>query len=721
MKNRAPAPTQITAEQLIREAREADLDGETVQRKDNITTKEELDELKVEKRTYWENRIRRNRYNVGLFLKYAKFEERLGEWRRARSIFERAIDVDYKKVSVWERYAEFEQSNKFINHARNVFDRAVELLPRADSLWQKFTFMEEMLGKVENARVVFERWVRWEPDANAWQAYISLEERQGDLSRARAIYDRFTVCHPESSTFVKFAKWEERNSQIALARGVFERAVSGELGEDDFPSIYLEFFRFEARQREYARARAILKYAIDVLPKEDSARVRAAFIAFEKQHGDRKSVESNIFEKRRKAYADALTKDPHDYDSWLDLCRLEEECANSIASSIDRGEGETVTAKDIHKVEAALDAVRAAYDRAVANEPDETSKDAYRRFVYLHINYALFEELQAANAERARIVLKKAIASMPKGAAFSKLFMHLAHFEIRQKRLGDARTVFGYALGIAPRPKLFREYTRIEMKLGEIDRVRKIYEKWVETFPSSSESWLGYTALESRLGETERARWLHELALKQTVDAPELLWNSFISLESAAKKYDAAVALYERLLKAEVMEPATAFIAYAQFCAEKLSPERAREIFERGVEFCKTRPDKEKRVLLLHAWKNMESENGNDAQVKKVQGMLPMRVKKKRPVFNASGETDGWEEYFDYVFPEDASSSGLKLLEAARKWKAARRGDGEDAADEHHAKKKRRVETTSGNEKVGADANEIELDDDDDDDDNDDE
>ena len=54
------------------------------------------------------------------------------EYRRARSVFERALEIDYKNVSLWLKYVEMEMKHKFVNHARNVFERAVDLLPREE-------------------------------------------------------------------------------------------------------------------------------------------------------------------------------------------------------------------------------------------------------------------------------------------------------------------------------------------------------------------------------------------------------------------------------------------------------------------------------------------------------------------------------------------------------------------------------------------------------------
>ena len=99
------------------------------------------------------------------------------EIERARSIYERAIDVDHRCIQVWLRYAEMEMRNKQVNHARNVWDRAVTLLPRAQQLWYKYAYMEEVLQNITACRAVFERWMEWEPDPQAWHSYINFEYR----------------------------------------------------------------------------------------------------------------------------------------------------------------------------------------------------------------------------------------------------------------------------------------------------------------------------------------------------------------------------------------------------------------------------------------------------------------------------------------------------------------------------------------------------------------
>ena len=53
-----------------------------------------------------------------------------------------------------------------------------------------------------------------------------------------------------------------------------------------------------------------------------------------------------------------------------------------------------------------------------------------------------------------------------------------------------------------------------------------------------------------------------------------------------------------------------------------------------------------------------------------VHQLLPRRVKKRRKVQTEDGSDQGWEEYFDYIFPEDeAAKPNLKLLAMAKMWK----------------------------------------------------
>lgn len=66
---------------------------------------------------------------------------------------------------------------------------------------------------------------------------------------------------------------------------------------------------------------------------------------------------------------------------------------------------------------------------------------------------------------------------------FAKLWLLFARFEIRRLRLPEARKILGTAIGLCPKPKLFQGYIDLEVELREFDRVRTLYEKFLEVRP----------------------------------------------------------------------------------------------------------------------------------------------------------------------------------------------------------------------------------------------
>jgi crooked neck len=155
---------------------------------------------------------------------------------------------------------------------------------------------------------------------------------------------------------------------------------------------------------------------LEKIPKARAKELFDAYTAFEKKYGDREGVETVILSKRRYQYeqeASAVhrrcsclvllpispflpvalacgtpagrTRDgvpvawrgplqvkenPYNYDAWFDFVRLAESEGN-------------------------LQVIRDVYERAIANVPLEQEKRYWRRYIYLWIYYAVFEELIA--------------------------------------------------------------------------------------------------------------------------------------------------------------------------------------------------------------------------------------------------------------------------------------------------------------------------------------
>lgn len=61
---------------------------------------------------------------------------------RARSIYERALDVDHRNITLWLKYAEMEMKSRQVNHARNIWDRAITILPRVNQFWYELVLID---------------------------------------------------------------------------------------------------------------------------------------------------------------------------------------------------------------------------------------------------------------------------------------------------------------------------------------------------------------------------------------------------------------------------------------------------------------------------------------------------------------------------------------------------------------------------------------------------
>jgi len=69
-------------------------------------------------------------------------------------------------------------------------------------------------------------------------------------------------------------------------------------------------------------------------------------------------------------------------------------------------------------------------------------KRHWRRYVYLWINYALYEELEAQDIDRTHQVYQACLEVIPhKRFTFAKIWLLFAHFEVRQKNLSAARKI----------------------------------------------------------------------------------------------------------------------------------------------------------------------------------------------------------------------------------------------------------------------------------------
>jgi crooked neck len=493
VKNKAPAARQITAEQLLREATDAPQRFKSAS-DHTFADKTELSTYRMAKRKEFEDTLRRHRHNISTWIKYAKWEESQQEFRRVRSIFERALQVDYQNVSIWLKYIEMEISHKFVNHARALYDRVTSLLPKIDQFWFKYAYMEERLENYAGARGIYEKWMSWTPSDNAWLQYIKFEERCGEIDRARHLFERYIEQEQSEISFIRYCKFEERQKDYSRARSGFETCIHLLDAEKLSDEIFLKYAQFELRRGDIDRASRAYRLGLTKMVDfpEKTKSLYDAFVVFTKQTGTKSEIENLLLEKRRAHYERLFVEEPDNLDACFNYIRMEEE-----AGEVDR--------------------VRELFERSVAKLPTKRDKKSWRRYIYLWLFYAQFEENIVKNFDRAQCVYQAAIRiSETASVHFFKLYKCFAEFELRKLEIERFRKCMLHALTITKGTKksIPRYWIETELKLGNVNQARVIAAKCVELNAGSSQVWLAFIDLEIALGETERALALCELALQ---------------------------------------------------------------------------------------------------------------------------------------------------------------------------------------------------------------
>ncbi|GAW79216.1 splicing factor [Plasmodium gonderi] len=649
VKNKSAAEVQITAEQLINEA----LDLEEVEKKVNynLIDESELNEYKISKRKEYEDKIRKRRYLISTYIKYALWEVKQKDIKRARSIFERALNIEYTNINLWLKYIDVELMNKNINSARNLFERAVLLLPMENIFWKKYAHLEEILNNFVNCRNIYERWIKWKIDETSFLSYINFEERCKEIGKCRNIFERLIVSIPKIECFYKLIKFERKYKNVDRARACFEKCI--ELLPPSFldEHFYIHFCNFEEENNEYERCRKIYIEALKILPKNKSEFLYKSFLQFQKKYANKDELDETLMIKERITYEEEIKKNPSDYDTWFIYIKLEESNMNSINK------------------EKCIIRIRELYERAISVIPLVSNKKFWKRYIYLWINYAIFEELYAENAQRAREVYKNILKIMKKqNFTFKKVYILYASFEVRQMDIPKVRSIYNKAIEIVKKEEIFEEYCEMELRLGNIKECRDIYAKYVETFPFNSKGWISMMNFELSLDEVDRARQIAEIAISlDDMKLPELIWKNYIDLEINLQEYEKAKKLYERLLN--ITQHYKVFKSYAEFQYIYFDDiAKCREILENGIEFCKKSELINERCILLNFLYEIEKDYGDKEVIEKVQKRLPKKVKKRKII--KKDEDEIMEEFTTYVFPDDGNQSqNMKIFQKALEWK----------------------------------------------------
>ncbi|EER04454.1 CGI-201 protein, short form, putative [Perkinsus marinus ATCC 50983] len=487
-------------------------------------------------------------------------------------------------------------------------------------------------------------------------------------------------------SFTRLAKFEERHGNNVRARAGYQTChdtLKDDLGPEGITEdLYVKWAEFEQRaaRDDPSAAAKVYKLGIDTLPPERTAYLRDRYAKYMKQKGTRTDIERLLLEKCRLKYEKQLSdSDGVDVDIWINYILLEENIGDSAAQC------------------------REVYERAIAAAlpPEQAApkgrKDLYRRYVYIWLFYANYEESLIQSGEstpdRVREVYHTALGLFrSRKIYFSKLYNAYAEFEIRQMDVGRARLVYGRAIGESKKASVFRSYIQFEFNLGQVDRARRICASYVSAHSLEAASWVCWMDMEMKLSEVNRARKLGEMAIRladesasdesdEIMNEPELIWKKCIDIEIEQGEMENARDLFERLL--DRTTHVKVWRSYADFELKHgdQSFEKAKEVLERGIAEAKKEEDSESRRLLLEYMLKLAKEAKYD-DIANIESRQPKAVKHKGRVDQSHGGGEPGAEDTVMVtvweFPDDekagdaAKKPKIKLLEAAKMFKKMR-------------------------------------------------
>lgn len=680
VRNRTAAQQQITAEQILRESHQFIDDQPNELPIQYIQSKAELDQYKLDKRTYYENRLKLQQQGnaTGTYIKYAEFEAKLYEFNRARSIYERGISYDYTNVSIWLHYAKFEAKNKFINHARNIYDRAVTLLPLQNKLWQNYTLFEELLDNIDGCILIYERWLTFKPNIQYIQQYIEFLTRHKRYNNVRQLYERLTIDEKYHSIelYIKWAKFENNYFNANDARAIYERGLH-ELQHDDSISYnYLySFIQFEILQQEYERVHTMYKYALNNCKTDDKKRFLSSYTQFIKQYCNINEMNNIMLYNIIYEYDELLQENPYDYDVYYDYLTM------LINENYDNNK------------------IIQLFDQAIQYKPPIHTKQHYKRYIYFYIYYSYYVEVKLKDIQKAKQILCNAIEQCSQyNIYFVKLYILLAKLELRNNyNINATRKVLGQAIGLCNNKiKIFNYYIELELSLGNIERCRILYEKQISLYSNNIDIWLKYITFEYNLQEYQRVQKLYDMAIQHCIvnndnnndtttttlnqQSVQLL-QSYIQYSIEQQQYDNIRNTYNIWLD-KVNNNYDIVKQYIDFENNVVhNIDNVRKLYQQYDLYYKQHKYNEQRYMLINDWIVYEQQYNNDnAQlIQSLQSKQGTIVKRRHELYDDNNNVTGYEEYIDYIFNDDddnkqqrnnnKQNKTLSLLQKAKLWK----------------------------------------------------
>ncbi len=165
--------------------------------------------------------------NAVLWLMSALFVKEIGNYERARFLFQEGTKIAPTHAPLWQAWALMEKEAGNVKEARRLFRKATEVDPRHAPSWQAWALMEKEEGNFEEARRLFLKGVEADPHhASLWQAWALMEKEVRDFEEARRLFRKGVEADPgDAPSWQAWALMELRQRRVEEALALCETAL----------------------------------------------------------------------------------------------------------------------------------------------------------------------------------------------------------------------------------------------------------------------------------------------------------------------------------------------------------------------------------------------------------------------------------------------------------------------------------------------------------------
>ncbi|KAL4643131.1 hypothetical protein ACB092_02G071400 [Castanea dentata] len=261
---------------------------------------------------------------------WAVLENKMGNIRRARELFDAATVANKRHIAAWHGWAVLELKQGNIKKARQLLAKGLKFCGGNEYIYQTLAMLEAKANRYEQARYLFRQATKYNPKSCAsWLAWAQLEIQQENNHAARQLFEAWG-----------WMEWKERN--IEKARELYQRALSINSTSESAARCLQAWGVLEQKVGNLSAARRLFRSSLNI--NSQSYITWMTWASLEEKQGNSvraEEIRNLYFQQRTEVVDDASWVmgfldiiDPA-IDSIKRLLKLDQESFNKVKDSME--------------------------------------------------------------------------------------------------------------------------------------------------------------------------------------------------------------------------------------------------------------------------------------------------------------------------------------------------------------------------------------------------